>query len=51
MACICLTLTGENRKVQQGSLIIRGKMETVEHVIEAKNIWQEVAACTNSLSF
>jgi hypothetical protein len=46
VACIGLTLTDDNRKVHQGCLLTRGKMETVEHIMEARKVWHGATAST-----
>jgi hypothetical protein len=42
-ACVGLSLSPDNRKVHEGFLITRGKFETAELQLEAKNIWREAS--------
>jgi hypothetical protein len=39
VACVGLALTADNRKVHEGTLITRGKLDTTEFQVEAKHIW------------
>jgi hypothetical protein len=46
VACIGLSLTPDNRRVQDGILVTRGKLENVECTMEAKKVWWEAAPGT-----
>jgi hypothetical protein len=42
-ACVGLVLSPDNKKVHEGFLITRGKLETAELQLVAKNIWKEAS--------
>jgi hypothetical protein len=47
VACIGLSLTPDNRRVQDGILVTRGKLENSEHTLEAKKVWLEAGPGTS----
>jgi hypothetical protein len=46
VACIGLILTPDNRRVQDGILVTRGKLENAEYTMEAKKVWLEAVPGT-----
>jgi hypothetical protein len=46
VACVGLALSADNRKVHEGTLITRDKLDTTGFMVEAKHIWQKAAAGT-----